>query len=60
MNRLTFKEEDGTFGVIGMNKENESQKLYACVLKLLHYEETGLSPEEVDEIKEYNYYRTFL
>ena len=47
MQRLTFKEADGKFGVVGMNKQNEELMLYACVRKLLKYEETELSPDEV-------------
>ena len=44
MSRLTFKEPDGTYGVIGMNEDNEELKIYACVCKLLEYEETGFNP----------------
>ena len=44
MCRLTFKEPDGTFGVVGMNDNNESLKTYACICKLLDYEETGFNP----------------
>lgn len=47
MQRLTFKEPNGNFGVIGMDSENEQKKLYICVLKLLDYEETGLNPDNV-------------
>lgn len=51
MGRLTYKESDGTFGVAGMNAENQEEKLYACVCKLLKYEDTGLSPDDVDKLK---------
>ena len=47
MNRLTFKELNGEWGIVGMNSENESEKLYSVASKLLAYEETGLSPEEI-------------
>lgn len=47
MQRLTFKEPDGRLGVVGMNKNNEELMLHACVRKLLKYEETELSPDEV-------------
>ena len=52
MQRLTFKKEDGTFGVIGMNETNAEQKIYACILKLMHYEDSGKSPEEISRILE--------
>ena len=52
MQRLTFRKPDGTYGVAGMNEQNQEQVLYVCVKKLLHYEETGLSPDEVENIKQ--------
>ena len=51
MIRLTFREND-KFGVVGMNEENQDKKLYSCVLKLLDYEETGLSPNEINKLKQ--------
>lgn len=51
MNRLTFREND-KFGVVGMNEENQDKKLYACVLKLTDYENTGLSPNDILELKQ--------
>lgn len=50
MNRLTFHEKDGTFGVAGMNEENQDQKLYMCIVKLKDYEDKGLSPDEVEQL----------
>ena len=49
--RLTFKEPDGKWGIVGMNKENEEQKMYDVACKLKDYEETGLSPQEVENLK---------
>ena len=57
MKRLTFKNEDGTFGVVGMNEQNQEQLLYICVKKLLDYEETGLSPDGIDLLLEAKYCR---
>lgn len=53
MIRLTFREND-KFGVVEMNEENQDKKLYACVLKLLDYEDTGLSPNDISKLKEEN------
>ncbi len=49
MGRLTFS-EDGKFGVVGMNADNEEEKLYGCICKLKDYENTGLSPDEVERL----------
>lgn len=46
MNRLTFRNTDGGFGVIGMNESNEAEKVIACISKLAAYEDTGKEPEE--------------
>lgn len=51
MIKLTFEEPDGTFGVVGMNADNKETKLYACVKKLLAYEQTELSPSDVEALK---------
>lgn len=48
MKRLTFKEENGKFGVVGMNEDNQDEKLYMCVKKLKDYEDLGLNPDELD------------
>ena len=52
MKGLTFIEPDGTWGIVGMNKDNEKQKMYGAACKLLDYEETGLDPVEVEQLKE--------
>ena len=51
MKRLTFKEPNGKFGVIGMNDGNKEDKLYMCVYKLKDYEDSGLSPDDVDNLR---------
>lgn len=53
MNRLTFREKE-KFGVVGMNEANQYRKLYSCVLKLIDYEDTGLSPNDILKLKEEN------
>lgn len=53
MNRLTFRGKE-KFGVVGMNEANQDKKLYACVLKLVDYEDTNLSPNDILELKEEN------
>ena len=45
--RLTFKERNGHFGVCGMNETNEEQKITDAVYRLMKYEDTGLSPEQI-------------
>lgn len=46
MNRLTFHNVDGSFGVIGMNETNETEKVMACIGKLVAYEDIGKEPNE--------------
>ena len=60
--RLTESDDLGNWGVKGLPwKElyvgkvitrEISDKLYACLHKLMRYEETGLSPDEVEELQE--------
>ena len=52
MNGLTFTEKDGSWGIKGMNEENEEKKMYAVACKLRDYEKTGLQPDEVLRLKE--------
>ena len=51
MKRLTFKEPSGKWGVVGMNADNENEKIYGCLNKLLDYEETGLEPADIIRLK---------
>lgn len=51
MNRLTYQEPDGSWGVAGMNADNEGEKLVAVARKLRDYENTELDPEDVAELK---------
>ena len=49
MNRLTFKEPSGNWGVVGMDNPvyELEEKIYRCLDKLLDYEELGLNPDDV-------------
>ncbi len=49
--RFTYKEPSGMWGVNGEDFKNMSTTLYQAMNKLLHYEETGLSPDEVEEMR---------
>ena len=49
--RFTYKEPSGTWGVHGEEFRNMSQTMYGAMCKLLDYEETGLSPDEVERIQ---------
>ena len=51
MKRLTFKEPSGKWGVVGMNADNENEKVYSCLSKLLDYEKTGLEPADIIRLK---------
>lgn len=52
MNRLTFKEPNGKFGVVEMNDSNYESKLNAVVKKLMDYENSELTPDEVSQLKQ--------
>ena len=48
--RLTFKNPDGRWGVVGMNEQNESEKMYGVAAKLRDYEELVDSPDKVQQL----------
>lgn len=60
MNKLIESNASGNWNVKGILWENLKagqvitkeiyEKLYGCLYKLKHYEDTGLSPEQVEEI----------
>ena len=64
MKRLTQKDEQGNWSLRGMLWEqlHEGQvitkelreRLYGALWKLMEYEDTGLSPEEIERLKEQN------
>ena len=60
MNRLTWKEPNGQWGVNGLSwnellhhlqPKDLWDILYGCLHKLMQYEETGLSPEDVEHLQ---------
>lgn len=63
MCRLTQKDEQGNWCVIGLEWEqlhvgqvitqNVWEKLYGALWKLVEYEETGLTPEEVGDLQNF-------
>lgn len=51
MNRLTYKNPNGTWGMNnGFNMSKVPSELYGALYKLKDYEETGMSPEQLEEI----------
>lgn len=62
MKRLTQKDRQGNWSVKGLPwkdtyvgqviTENTSERTYGAFRKLLDYEESGLTPEQVQELKE--------
>lgn len=64
MNRLTQKDEQGNWSLRGVRWESlhEGQvitkelweRLYGALRKLMEYEDTGLSPEEVEDVNNFN------
>lgn len=54
MQRLTYKNPDGTWGMNnGYDMSKVPNELYGALWKLKDYEETGVSPEEILEYKEF-------
>lgn len=49
--RVTYKEPSGVWGVHGESFSNMSSTVYGAMCKLLDYEETGLSPDDVENIQ---------
>ena len=64
MKRLTQKDEQGNWCLKGVSWEqlHEGQvitkplreRLYGALWKLMEYEDTGLTPEEIERLKEQN------
>ena len=63
MNRLTEKDEQGNWRLKGIDwsqlhtgaviTKEVHEKLYGALYKLMRYEDTGLSPEDVAELREF-------
>lgn len=60
MNRLTFKTESGFYGVVGLKDYNKDQQLRMCIKKLLDYEETNFTPEDMVNLKDFMEEEKFL
>ena len=56
MSRLTYQEEDGTWGIKGIEWSeipNElCSRLYGALCKLKDYEKSGFTPQEVEEMRQ--------
>lgn len=50
--RLTYKNENGTWGLINGDIKKVPRELYGVVCKLKDYEESGLTPNECSELRE--------
>lgn len=62
MNRLTFCEPNGNWGIVGMNDANQDEKMYGVASKLKDYEKTGLNPSDfrADEYEKNTFTRCFI
>ncbi len=52
MKRITWKNPDGRWGVKGIPWDEIDRRLQGALWRLKDYEETGLSPDEVERMKE--------
>ncbi len=50
MNRITWNEPDGSWGIKGVKLETLPPKVYGALYKLMNYEKTGLSPKQIEEM----------
>lgn len=48
MGRLTFKQANGTWGLVNGDIKRVPSELYGAICKLKDYEESGLSPEQLE------------
>ena len=62
MNKLILKDDYGNFGIKGLSweslypgriiTEEVHEKIYGCIFKLMEYEDSGLDPDQVNELVE--------
>lgn len=52
MNRITWKTPDGKWGLKNISWDEIDHRLTGALSKLLAYEDTGLSPDEVERLIE--------
>lgn len=50
--RFTYKEPNGTWGIKGISWEKIPHEMYGLLCKLKDYEETGLTPAQIEILKE--------
>lgn len=50
--RITWKTPDGRWGVENISWDEIDHRLYGALWKLKDYEDTGLSPDEAERLKE--------
>lgn len=50
MNRMTWNQPDGSWGIEGVELETLPPKVYGALYKLMDYEKTGLSPKQIEEM----------
>ncbi len=50
MGRLTYHNPDGNWGLSNMDIKKVAKELYGAVCKLKDYEDTGYTPDEIDEL----------
>lgn len=50
MNRITWDEPSGVWGINGINVKDVPGPLYGAMSKLRDYEKTGLDPEDVSKV----------
>lgn len=50
MNRITWNQPDGSWGIKGVELQTLPPKVYGALYKLMDYEKTGLSPKQIEEI----------
>ena len=48
---LTWSKPDGSWGLVNMELKDVPSWLYGHMMKLHHYEKTGLSPDQVEDMK---------
>jgi hypothetical protein len=50
MDRITIEHNDGTYGIDGIRISNQPLPVQNAFEKLLAYEQTGLTPEQVQKL----------
>lgn len=48
--RLTFSRTDGSFGIEGIMLQSLDPRVYAAMIKLKRYEDSGLSPDDIEQL----------